>query len=224
MGNATLTTLRDDLLTENNLDISSLLQFLSETITEFGPETDGGVLTKTFIQTKSSYDYNLAWVGSDEAICHVGTGLHKVPLARLQDVFLTVGNFGLKSKCWRMMEVIRILGPFPNVRNTLMGQVTSFRDNGVDGGSDGTSIGIRYDSIVDGVGKELDAGTEDNKREFNLNIIYADEEAIIAVVPNEDDDSSVSGVPGCGKDGKNVLLFLKEDELEERLDKMRVGG
>ena len=29
-------------------------------------------------------DYRMVWAGSDEAICHVGTGLHKVPLARLQ--------------------------------------------------------------------------------------------------------------------------------------------
>ena len=29
-------------------------------------------------------DYRMIWAGSDEAICHLGTGLHKVPLARLQ--------------------------------------------------------------------------------------------------------------------------------------------
>lgn len=35
----------------------------------------------------SGSSYRLAWVGSDESICHIGTGLHKVPLARMQEVF-----------------------------------------------------------------------------------------------------------------------------------------
>ena len=53
--------------------------------------------------------YRLAWVGSDAAICHVGTSLHKVPLARLQEMYLLLG-YGK----WELLEVIRILGPFPN--------------------------------------------------------------------------------------------------------------
>jgi len=121
------------------------------------------------------------------------------------------------------MEVIRILGPFPNVRNTLLGQVTQFRKGG-DDGSVNAGIQIRYDSIVDGIGKEVNAGTEEDKREFNLNILYADEELIIGVVPSESDNSGISGIPGCGKDGTNLLIFLKENELEEKLEEMRVAG
>ena len=97
-------------------------------------------VTKRFFTSKASVslDYTLAWVGSDDAICHVGTGLHKVPLARLQDIFLTVGNVGVTNNAWRMMEVIRILGPFPNVRNTLLGSVTD-----VSKGTDAGATGIR---------------------------------------------------------------------------------
>lgn len=60
------------------------------------------------------YNYRLAWVGSDDALCHVGTGSHKVPLARMQEVFLTCQGKGRVE----IFEVISILGPFPNVRNT----------------------------------------------------------------------------------------------------------
>ena len=56
-------------------------------------------------------------MGSDVAICHVGTGLHKVPLARLQEVFLSC----LGRNRLEVLEVIRILGPFPNVKNVLQG-------------------------------------------------------------------------------------------------------
>lgn len=121
------------------------------------------------------------------------------------------------------MEVIRILGPFPNVRNTLLGRVMSFRKNGGEGDGS-TSVLIKYDSIVDGIGKELNAGTDDDRREFDLNILYADEQAIIAVVPSEDDNSTVGGISGCGVDGKNVLLFLREDSLEDKLEELRVAG
>lgn len=52
-------------------------------------------------------NYRMAWAGSDEAVCHLGTGLHNVPLARLEEVFLTLGKNRIDVK-----EVIRILGPF----------------------------------------------------------------------------------------------------------------
>lgn len=50
-------------------------------------------------------DYRMVWAGSDDAICHLGTGLHNVPLARLEEVFLTLGKKRIEVK-----EVIRILG------------------------------------------------------------------------------------------------------------------
>jgi len=212
--------------------VSDLIRLITQIITEFGsndsnPTSSASSTTtvKSFFQTKSSYDYTLAWVGSDDAICHVGTGLHKVPLARLQDIFVTVGNIGLKSTSWRMMEVIRILGPFPNVRNTLLGQVMEFKKSNSGGGEGRTNIKIRYDSIVDGIGKQLNAGTEEDKRFVNLDVLYADEEVIICVVPpaaDTKDDGTIEALLGEG--GKNVLLFLKEDEMEEKLELARVAG
>ena len=40
------------------------------------------------------------------------------------------GNIGLKAKRWREIEVIQILGRFPNVRNTLLGQVMVIQKTG----------------------------------------------------------------------------------------------
>merc|ERR1712157_511157 len=78
----------------------------------------------------------LLWVGSDDSICHVGTSLHNVPLARLQEIFLTLTNRNVE-----LYEVIRILGPFPNVKNTLRGTVSKSK--------------ITYTSMIDGTGKEI---------------------------------------------------------------------
>jgi len=224
-----------DLLSDNDLNVPTLLNLLTQIVQQFKSPTDQQTTTKTFFQNKSSFDYNLAWVGSDDAICHVGTGLHKVPLARLQDIFLTVGNIGLKSKSWRMMEVIRILGPFPNVRNTLLGQVSDIQKGAFDQDGGGrASIKIRYDSIVDGIGKELNAGAKEDTRFVDLDILFVDEEIIICLVPSsamvdaggKTDTASAFGLgEGVeGEGGKNILLFLREDELEEKLELMRVAG
>ena len=86
-------------------------------------------------------DYTLAWVESDKAIYHVGTGLHKVPLSRLQNIFLIMGKVGFKMGGWRMMEMIRILGRFPNVSDTLLGRVVDV--NVRSDGEEGTGVRIR---------------------------------------------------------------------------------
>ena len=196
---------------------------------------------------ESAKDYNLAWVGSDDAICHVGTGLHKVPLARLQDVFLTIGRGGSgESKTVRLMEVISILGPFPNVRNTLQGSVVDIKsmEDGMMGTTTTTTstsatntrgvakkdtIRIMYDSMMDGLGKEINAGRDDNLRYVDLEIVFCDEKALVCVVPrissngNGDDNDANGDVVDFGENGKNVLLFLKEDDLDLKLEGLRAA-
>lgn len=91
--------------TKNSLDeiLNAIRPILSQTSGNLRLLTGG-----------KEYNYRLAWVGSDDALCHVGTGSHKVPLARMQEVFLTCQGKGRVE----ILEVISILGPFPNVRNT----------------------------------------------------------------------------------------------------------
>ena len=136
-----------------------------------------------------------------------------------------------QTKTVRFMEVISILGPFPNVRNTLQGKFTRVSTKeSVSVNDDGNSairtdqVTMVYDSMMDGLGKEIDAGTEDNLRTVELNIVYASDKALVCVVPTiSDSDDNKNMKNGFGKDGKNVLLFLKEDDLDLRLEELRAA-
>ncbi|CAJ1939157.1 unnamed protein product [Cylindrotheca closterium] len=177
---------------------------------------DSNTSLKTLLSTKTRSDYRLAWVGGDDAVCHLGTGLHKVPLARLQEVFLScMGRNRIE-----VSEVIRILGPFPNVRNILQGSTKVGTAKGSNGGSNGVeSMNIVMDSMVDGTGKEILAGTDDNVRRVGLQIYFSDEKAIVAVVPPED---GVRNDP-LEDNGAHVLVFVREEDLDDKLDQMRVS-
>lgn len=199
-----------ELTSSNNLNVDDLLGYIQQLVNE------GSQTSLKALLSKESGDYSLSWVGSDEAICHIGTGLHKVPLARLQDIFLTIGKDGSgQTKTVQLMEVIRILGPFPNVRNTLQGSVVEMKK-----GEQGEDIiKICYDSMMDGLGKEITAGKIGNFRYVDLKVLFADEAAIICVVPSE--KGSKNGP--FGEKGSNVLLFIKENELDSRLEKLRAA-
>ena len=149
-------------------------------------------------------DYRMVWAGSDDAICHLGTGLHNVPLARLEEVFLTLGKKRIEVK-----EVIRILGPFPNVRNTLKGDVTLPKSGAA------SKMKVEYDSMIDGTGKQILAGSEDNKKASDLDVLFADENAIVCAVPSEEG--------GVGEQGSKVLFFAAEASMNVKLEMLRVA-
>ena len=163
---------------------------------------------RVMVAGKEQYVYRLAWVGSDDSICHIGTGLHKVPLARLQEIFLTCQG---KNRI-ELFEVISILGPFPNVRNTLQG------GSEVNTGDISTWT-ISMDSMIDGTGKEILAGKEENIRKVKLQIYFADPNAIVAIVPPENGGFRENP---WENDGANVLLFVQEDKIDEKLEALRV--
>jgi hypothetical protein len=200
--------------------------------------------------------YRLAWAGSDDAICHIGTSLHKVPLARLQEIYLTLGGGGGgstsgKSK-WELLEVIRILGPFPNVRNTLrgdvtkltkMGDVTGMKRNdksnsssgGGGGGREGVRMEIAYNSMIDGTGKEILASGESRVKYVQLDVWFANEKALVCTttttVPSLPASSSSNDENGDGDcdplsintNGSQILFFVAEENLEEQLEKLRAA-
>jgi len=167
---------------------------------------------KVLSQDQAFKDYRMAWAGSDESICHLGTGLHKVPLARLEEVFLTLGRNRVE-----ITEIIRIIGPFPNIRNTLKGNISLVKTGGSDAA---TGFNIAYDSMVDGLGKEIMAGTDDNVRRVVLDVLYADEEAIVCAMPAEKVEEA--GNP-FADNGARVLLFVKEVDLSGKLAINRVS-
>ena len=164
---------------------------------------------RRILSAKDRSDYRLAWVGSDDAICHLGTGLHKVPLARMQEVFMNC----LGRNKVEILEVISLIGPFPNVKNILQGNTK------ISGGSDGSEIQIVMEKMVDGTGKTIDAGTDDNIRRVDLEVAFSDERAIVALLPDEGNPNAKP----LDNDGKRVLLFVKEDDLDEQLEKLRVN-
>ena len=157
-------------------------------------------------------DFRLTWVGSDDAICHVGTGLHKVPLARLQEVYL--------SFCGRnrveVQEVIRILGPFPNVKNTLQGQSAFSRQD------DAVEWRLTWDSMLDGTGKEILAGKDENVQRVDLQVYFCSPSVVVAIVPPDTDNVAIRRADPLEDNGQHVLVFIKEDNLQEELEKLRV--
>lgn len=219
-----------NLIGTNNLPVQDLLKEIKSLTLLSAPNTLKALLNQNL------KDYNLAWVGSDDAICHIGTGLHKVPLARLQDVFLTIGRDGSgESKTARLMEVISILGPFPNVRNTLQGKITDITSTEAENDVMNSDmdmpvkkdyIKICYDSMFDGLGKEISAGKVDNLRFVELEVVFADELALVCVVPkdgNGNGSGSDSTRSDFGEKGENVLLFLKEEDLDYKLEQLRAA-
>ena len=227
-----LLTQLTDMISTTNCNVQDIVSKISSLVTlgnSFG-NNDSILLPtlKSILSTKPKGDenspsYRLAWVGSDEAICHIGTSLHKVPLARLQEMYIVLGY-----NKWELLEVIRILGPFPNVRNTLKGELKVKKLNSIGmgkGGSvsssdrEGVRMEISYNSMVDGTGKEILAGKEDNVKRVELDVWFANEKALVCTVPSEDGDEEdlLSG------DGNNLLLFLKENDLDESLEKLRAA-
>ncbi|KAL9180503.1 hypothetical protein ACHAXT_010956 [Thalassiosira profunda] len=213
----------DEMLQTTNCDVSELVAQIASLV-DLGASFSGNdrvllptlksILSKRPGKDEPRPAYRLAWVGSDDAICHVGTALHKVPLARLQEIFLLLG-YGR----WELLEVIRILGPFPNVRNTLKGELKVSKLNGTT--REGARLEVAYNSMIDGTGKEILAGKDDNVKVVNLDVWFADERAIVCTMPSEDDES-MGGDPLKG-DGSNILLFVKEENVDEELEKLRAA-
>lgn len=69
--------------------------------------SDGSI--KTLVKAKTLVDYDLAFATDNDSVSFIGSGLHKVPLARMDFFFLTLGQGNLLIR-----EVIRCvrLGPF----------------------------------------------------------------------------------------------------------------
>jgi hypothetical protein len=132
-----------------------------------------------------------------------------------------------------MYEVIRVLGPFPNVKNTLVGTcavigkqggTSAIRTRGItdgDGGRGEAAVQpwtITWESLVDGTGKELIAGTK--PRNVDLRVLFCDEAFLVcAAVLNGENDRST---PLLHDNGEDLLVFVREGSMEDKLDALRV--
>lgn len=209
-----LDELEEEFTVEKNRDLEKILSLTQKLISLNSNLQKNDI--QSLIKAKEFYGYKLVWAGSDEAICHIGTGLHKVPLARLQEVFLNIGN---KAKI-EMYEVIRILGPFPNVKNTLLGDVSIMSKNKKRNNNNNNNekmLDIQFNSMIDGTGKEILAGTSENIRNVDLSVLYASEQIVICKVPDSDDEEEEEK-----DDGSNLLIFFQEVDVEAELELLRV--
>jgi len=146
-------------------------------------------------------DFRLVWAFSDDAVAEIGTGLHRVPLARLEDVFLSFRSPAKKDTkspsqmMIRTSEVVRVIGPFPNVKNVLFGRCAVDRE----------ALRVSYARGVDGTGKPLNA-----ERDVSFQVLHASERLCVlkcAGLPKKDDE---------------VLVFEREDDFADALERLRV--
>ena len=85
----------------------------------------------------------------------------------------------------------------------------------------GWDLTLQYDSMIDGTGREILAGKTENVRNIKLDILFADENAMVCAMPTDSMSMDINNPLG---EGKNILLFLKEDDLEARLKSLRVSS
>lgn len=207
--------LEDLLDVESNRDIDAILEKV-RALTDVNQGKEDSVTSsmKILCAGQKRRDYRMIWAGSDDALCHLGTGLHKVPLARLQEVFVTLG----KSRV-EMYEVIRILGPFPNVKNTLKGDVTTMKPSS----SSQSTLRVSYDSMIDGTGKEILSGKVENVRTIELKTRFASEDIIVCETPTAGKEEENMYEDGFGVNGSNLLIFALEADMDIKMEALRVG-
>ena len=159
--------------------------------------SDGPAQSKALLK-----DWRLAFVTSDEVLGAVGTGLHKVPFTRMEDTFITFGGSRSSGKAVETIEVLRVLGPFPNVRNTLTG---TFQTQGPN------ALSITYSSLVDGTGKQITSGSAATDRAISIGILFAGT-SLLVLEPKTSTASKET----------QLMIFAKEDNLEGALSALRV--
>jgi len=163
-------------------------------------------------------DYQLVFVTSDEALCAVGSGLHKVFATKMEDLFISFGPsymqaesgaFGLETA-----EILRVFGPFPNIRNTFAGD---FKCGVGDGGSSNSNVVLSYDTMVNGLSQKIKAPDGKDTRRMKGRIPYANSAGLI-YIPNEAQGE------GGEADKAPLLIFqkLRKGELDLKFKELRV--
>lgn len=173
-------------------------------------------------------DWQLAWCSSDDALCAVGSGLHKLPLTVMEDLFLSLRApaqgkkssptpLGKPFDTVECAEILRVIGPFPNVRNTLAGQ-WSFPAYGYWAEADettGSGLEFTYDTMIDGNGGTIKAPDGSDRRKVNFDVNCVGETGIVFTQKEKATLSSASSTP-------LILVFKRVDDLEEEFKRLRV--
>jgi hypothetical protein len=168
-----------------------------------------------------------------------------VPLARLQEVFLTLQP---RNRI-QLLEVIRILGPFPNVKNVLQGSHESTLINTPVEALDlpWQHWEITWNSMIDGMGKEILAGQSERVRKVSLQVAFCHPKVLVAVLPppaTATETMNAASALAMGKNqarsskklssqpvrsdplednGSHVLVFVRDEDMQDKLEKLRVA-
>lgn len=102
-------------------------------------------------------DWKLAFVSSEQGFSLIGTGLHKVFGTRMEELFVTFSG-RRKARLIETTEVLRVIGPFPNVKNVLSGSIAFGKEAGGGAAAIAAETGaslltLTYGSMIDGTGK-----------------------------------------------------------------------
>ena len=134
---------------------------LLDKIGEFKPEAVAPVLKG---------DWKLVFVDSAEAIHQVGSGLGKLPGSSIEDLFASIDAKGTVT----IQEVVRVVGPFPNVMNELSG-TWEYKDKSAGFTGDSVSeprLECVYTEMVDGRNKRTTAEQGFKQKSVQLDVRY----------------------------------------------------
>lgn len=188
---------------ERDRDVGAIARLCSETA-DLVRETPG-LLAPSQVEG----DWRLIWVSNDDAFTTIGSGLHKLPLTLMEDIFVSFRSSGKSKAPIRKVEtaeILRVLGPFPNVRNTLSGSWSLSSAPRPAGG-----LGLVYDTMTDGNGGTIKAPDGSETRSVPFDVAYANGEALVLL----NDRTTGSADP-------QILLFAKETDLEGTFKALRV--
>lgn len=148
-------------------DLSQVTRVLNE-LSEYKPDLGRGNLLHG--------DWKLAFVNKAECLDEFGTGLGKLPGTSILDMFVSFDSSG-KVK---LTEVCRVVGPFPNVKNELMGEWT-YSEGAVGFNKDAAANGLRstYSAMLDGRNKMTDANTGFRVRTVASDVKYVDQDVMV---------------------------------------------
>lgn len=167
------------------------------------PAIDAKVATLKSLSQATSHqqkalikDWRLVFVSNDAMLGTLGTNLHKLPLTRMEDLFVSFKKNKAQGRTIETIEVLRVLGPFPNLRNTLYGTYEAQSPN---------SLTIKYSSFVDGTGKEITSGTAATDQAVSIKVVFVGSELLIFEAKPQ-----------------QLMVFAQETDLTDALSALRV--
>eukprot|EP00611_Tribonema_gayanum_P018731 TRINITY_DN3193_c0_g1_i2.p1 TRINITY_DN3193_c0_g1~~TRINITY_DN3193_c0_g1_i2.p1 ORF type:complete len:120 (-),score=44.88 TRINITY_DN3193_c0_g1_i2:64-423(-) len=118
----------------------------------------------------------------------------------MEDQFVSfAGSRGLGREI-TTTEVLRVIGPFPNVKNVLSGTYKSM----------GTSeLLINYTSMIDGTGKEITSGNAAMDGNVSIEVVFVGSDVMVTA-------------PRDASGARQVMVYQREEDMEGALKRLRV--